>query len=133
MLPTTITLTVDKANDSNPVNEVFTFDSHPNPNKSIYYGDLHSVDSEEILTITRVPAKVNGNFRGVYRTSQKYRRTVTVLGVDGASLKIPATSECSDSFPIGMTDALKKEIRQYMIALRDHDTVMDLIHVQGQI
>jgi hypothetical protein len=58
---------------------------------------------------------------------------VTVLGVDGSSIKVPAIAENVDSFPVGMSAALIKEIRQYMVALRDNDTVMDLIHVQGQV
>lgn len=133
MLNTTITLSVDKANSGTVVNEVFTYDTHINPNKSMYYGDLHSVDSKETLVFSRVQNKVNGNFKGVFRTSQKYTRDVEVLGVDGSTLKVPAITECSDSFPVGMSDALKKEIRQYMIALRDNDSVMDAVHVQGQV
>lgn len=132
-LPQTITLSVDKANNSTPSDEVFTRDGNINPNKSLYYGDLHSVDGAETLTVTRVPNKVNGNFKGVYRTSQKYRRDVEVLGVDGSTLKLPAIVETVDSFPVGMSAALKKEMRQYMVALRDNDTVMDAIHVQGQV
>jgi len=134
MLDLTLTLSVDKANNASPVSEVFTRDGGAvAPNKSLYYGDLHTVDSKETLGFTRVPAKVNGNFKGTQRSSQKYARTVQVLGVDGNTIDAIATTECIDSFPVGMTSALKKEMRQYLVALRDNDTIMDKVHDQGQV
>lgn len=134
MLDLTLTLSVDKANDTNPVNESFTRDGGSvAPNKSLYYGDLHTVDAKETLTFTRVPSKINGNFKGTQRSSQKYARAVSVLGVDGSTIQAIATTECVDSFPVGMSSALKKEMRQYMVALRDNDTIMDKIHDQGQV
>jgi len=133
MLGTTITLSVDKLNNATPVSEVFTFDSNINPNKSLYYGDLHTVDSKETLVFTRVPAKINGNFKGTQRSSQKYSRDFEVLGVNGETIKVTATTEVIDSFPVGLTSAQKKELRQYLVALRDNDTVMDLVHNNGQV
>jgi len=134
MLDLTLTLSVDKANDSNAVNEVFTRDGGAvAPNKSLYYGDLHTVDAKETLAFARVPAKVNGNFKGTNRSSQKYSRTFTVLAVDGSNMDVIATTECIDSFPAGMTSAQKKEMRQYMISVRDNDTIMTAVHDQGQV
>lgn len=134
MLGLTLTLSVDKANDNNAANEVFTRDGGAvAPNKSLYYGDLHTVDAKETLTFARVPAKINGNFKGTQRSSQKYSRTFTVLGVDGNNIDVIATTECIDSFPVGMTSAQKTEMRQYMVALRDNDTIMDAVHDQGQV
>lgn len=134
MLDLTLTLSVDKANDNNAVNEVFTRDGGAvAPNKSFYYGDLHTVDAKETLAFTRVLPKINGNFKGTQRSSQKYARAFNVLGVDGSTIQAIATTECIDSFPVGMTSAHKKEMRQYMIALRDNDAIMDKIHDQGQV
>lgn len=133
MLETTIVLSVDKANNASPVSETFTRDGNINPNKSLYYGDLNTVDSKETLVFTRVPAKINGNFKGTQRSSQKYSRKFVVTGVDGANIDVIATTECVDSFPVGLTDAQKLELRQYMVALRDNDTVMNAIHNQGQV
>jgi len=134
MLDLTLTLSVDKANNASPVNEVFTRDGGMvAPNKSLYYGDLHTVDAKETLTFARVLPKVNGNFKGTQRSSQKYSRTYSVLGVDGNSIDAIATTECIDSFPVGMTAAQKKEHRQYMVSVRDNDTIMDAVHNQGQV
>lgn len=134
MLDLSLTISVDKANDASAVNEVFTRDGGSvAPNKSFYYGDLHTVDAKETLAFARVLPKINGNFKGTQRSSQKYARAFNVLGVDGNTIQAIATTECIDSFPVGMTSAQKKEMRQYMIGLRDNDTIMDKIHDQGQV
>lgn len=132
MLPNSITLAVDEANDSNPVNHILAR-AEESSNKSVYYDEDHTVAARNTCTFLRTFPKQNGNFYGTLKTSVKFTKDVVVVGVNGEDIKVPLISEASFSFPVGIDNAAATLARQKLVAMLDDDTVMDPFHDQGQI
>jgi len=131
MQPNDITLSVDTENDGVGLeSQVFSrFEEHLN--RSQYIGPNHSVSARNILGLYRTFPKVNGNFRGVAKTSTKFTEDILVSGVDGVSqLTSPIIVEISFSIPVGATHAQILEARQRALALLDLDTVMTPLNEQ---
>lgn len=136
MLPVTITLAVDEANTASTtdhilarVRQFFT----GNTSKSVYHDEDHSSAARDMLTIQFTDAKQNGNFYGTEKSGLKLTMDRTVNGVNGESISVPSLIEVNTSFPVGMDDADKLYMRQFMHALIDRDDVMDLLHSGGQV
>jgi hypothetical protein len=85
----------------------------------------HDPAARNLLGLYRTAPKVNGNFKGVLKTSAKFTRDYTVAGVDSSDLVSPAIVEVNFSFPVGFAAADFVEIRQTLLALLDNDTIMD--------
>lgn len=128
MLPDTITLPVDVANNGTPVNQVYDrFNPILGQTTYIRTG-THSPAARDMIDFYRTLNKRVGNSFGVIRTEQKVTRDFTVDAVDSTDVSQPAIIRVLTSFPAGLTAAQKKELRQVVIALLDNDTVMDDVH-----
>lgn len=132
MLPNSITLGVDEANDSTVVNHVLAR-AEEGASKSVYYDADHSMAARNELAFQRTFPKQSGNFYGTLRTNVKFTKDVTVVGVNGENIKVPLIGEATFSLPVGTTNADATLVRQKLVALLDYDTVMDPLHDQGQI
>lgn len=133
MLPDSIVLPVDEANDETVVNETLTR-LEEYANRSVYASESHVVGSPDTLSFYRTPPKQTGNFRGVFKTATKFSRAITVAGVDGTTtISAPIIVETSYSIPVGATKEQILLARQRNIALQDLDAVMDPHQAQGMI
>lgn len=133
MQPDTITLAVDTLNSGSTTDYDFTrFEE--TLNRTIYAGENHAIDARDQLAIYRTAPRKTGNFKGVAKTSVKFTRDFTVLGVDGlANLTAPLILEVSFSVPVGCTSTQMVEMRQRVIALLDSDTVMNDLNLSLMI
>lgn len=133
MQPDIITLAVDTLNSGSTTNYDFTrFEE--TLNRTIYAGEDHTIDSRDQLAIYRTAPKRTGNFKGVAKTSTKFTRDITILGVDGlANLTAPIIIEVSFSIPVGCTTAQMVGMRQRAIALLDSDTIMNDLNLSLMI
>jgi len=124
MQPNTITLAVDEANNSTPVNHVLSrFEE--SGNRAVYIDADHTVAMKNTCTLYRTFPKASGNFRGVSKSAMKFSTDITVDGVDGeSSVVAPVIVEVSFSLPVGATAAQSKLARQKALALLDRDDVM---------
>lgn len=121
--PNEITLSVDVLNNGTGVNRVYT-NWDRTSSRSMYIGPTHTALERDTLTLFRSPAKPNGNFAGVEKTTIKFSEDAEVLGNDGATtIRAPKICEISFSLPVGVTAAEKVEFRQRAIAALDH-TIM---------
>lgn len=128
MQPDTITLSIDPLNDANAANRDYErLEEHLN--RSVYMAAGHLPESRDIIGLYRTAQKVNGNFRGVKKSTVKFTKDYSVLGVDGiSSLTAPAILEMNFSFPVGIVEAAYIERRQTLLAMLDHDVVMDALN-----
>jgi len=125
MLPNTITLPVDVLNNGTTVNKVYTrFDELIN--QSVYNGPNHSAAARENLNFYRTLNKRVGNSFGVIRTEQKLTRDFSVPAVDGTDVSQPAILRLVSSFPVGLSDAQKLELRQTILALLDNALMVNV-------
>lgn len=131
-LPDPITLSIDEANDSNPSDHILSR-GREFATKTEYYDEDHTVASRSMCTVMCTLPKQNGNFYGTLKTSVKFTRDVTVTGVNGEDIKVPSIAEANFSFPSGTDEAHATLMRQSLVSFLDLDSVMDLIHNQGQI
>lgn len=133
MQPDTITLAVDTLNSGSTTDYDFKrFEE--TLNRTIYAGENHAIDARDQLAIYRTAPRKTGNFKGVAKTSVKFTKDFTVLGVDGlANLTAPVILEVSFSVPVGCTSAQMVEMRQRLIALLDSDTVMNDLNLSLMI
>lgn len=124
MLSNTITLPVDPANNGTVVNLVLNrYDEYQN--RSIYNATGHTLAMRDTLSFYRTPVKKSGNFAGTAKSSAKFSKDYQVPGVDSATtITAPAIVDISFSFPVGMTAAQMKEVRQRAVALIDAETVI---------
>lgn len=132
MLPNSITLAVDEANNASTTNHVLTR-AEEGASKSVYYDADHTMAARNELSFSRTFPKQNGNFYGTLRTNVKFTKDVTVVGVNGENIKVPLIAEATFSLPVGTDNAAATLARQKLVALLDYDTVMDPFHDQGQI
>lgn len=132
MLANTITLAVDEANNSTPVNHVMSR-AEEAPNKTVYYDANHTVAARNTMSILRQFPKQSGNFYGTLKTSVKFTKDITVTGVNGENIKVPIIGEASFSLPVGCTNTQNTLLRQSLIAILDDDTSMDPLFDQGVI
>lgn len=125
-----LTLSVDVANDSNPVSEVYTR-YQEFENRSVYIGADHLPEARNLLALYRTfPTKV-GNFKGVLKTSIKFTQDQEVPGVDSSTtITSPAILDLTFSVPVGTTAADLTHLRQRLLALLDDDTFMDSLNIQ---
>ncbi len=124
MQPDTITLAVDEANTASTTDHVLTrYEEHLN--RSVYISANHEPAARDTLGFYRAAPKANGNFKGVQKTSVKFTKDITVLGVDGTNLISPIITEVNFSFPVGTPAADYIERRQSVIALLDDDDIME--------
>lgn len=124
MLDNTITLAVDEANNSTPVNNVYNR-YQEFLNRTIYHFSASTLTFRDILGFYRTEPKTNGNFKGVAKTSMKITTDIEVDGVDSAtSITAPLIGEVSFSVPVGATAAEAMLLRQRLIAALDDDTLM---------
>lgn len=125
MQPDEITVAVDEENTGSTTDHVMTrYEEHLN--RSVYIGSGHSPASRYMLGFYRTAPKVNGNFKGVQKTSFKYTKDIVVDAVDGVSqLTSPIIIEVNFSFPVGTPAADFVQQRQEVLALLDMDTIMD--------
>lgn len=120
MLPDTIQLPVDPANNGTIANLVYTrYDEFQN--RSVYNATGHTLAARDTLTFYRSPVKASGNFAGTAKSSSKLSKDYSVPGINSStSITAPAIVEVSTSFPVGLTTAQMMEMRQRAIALIDH-------------
>lgn len=124
MLPDSITLVVDVANNGTTENQVYGL-SDRFQNRSVYKGPLHTLLSRDTLGFYRGTPTKSGNFNGVAKSSAKFTLDIEVPGVDPSTTVVaPIIIDVSQSLPIGVTDAQAKEARQRVMALLDKDTIM---------
>lgn len=130
MQPDTITVPVDTLNNGTTTDEIYTrFEEYQN--RSVYIGASHTMAAKDQLSLYRSFPKTNGNFKGVSKTSIKFAREHSVLGVDGLSnLTAPVIVEVSFSIPVGITAAQSLIARQRVVALLDNDTIMAALNDQ---
>lgn len=133
MLPDSIVLPVDRANNETIVNETLTrFEEYLN--RAVYITGAHVVGTPDTLSFYRTSPKPTGNFRGVQKTSTKFSRMIMVAGVDGTStIAAPIIVETSYSIPVGATEEQILLARQRNIALQDLDAIMNPLQIQGMI
>lgn len=133
MQPNAITLAVDELNNASLVNYVFTrFEEYQN--RAVYIGEDHTIAQKDSLSMYRTFPKTSGNFKGVGKTSVKFSKDITVLGVDGVSnLTSPIIVEVSFSIPVGATAAQCLIARQRALALLDRDDIMVPLNEQLMI
>lgn len=127
MLPTTIALSVDETNDSNPVEHTYTYFKD-----GVYYDSDHTVASRNQCQFGTTPAKASGNFYGVLRTRCKFTTDISVAGINGEDIKVPLIGEAVFSLPVGTTPEQMMILRQKLVAMLDYDTVMVPHQTQGQ-
>lgn len=124
-------LSVDPANDGNPVTETYELYNGSLLNRSIYVSPTHVQESRDMLTLYRTEATKSGNFKGVSKSALKCTEDKAVPGVDSSTtLTAPMIGEVSFSIPVGVTAADVKHFRQRLIAILDDDTIMDKLNVQ---
>jgi hypothetical protein len=130
MQPNEITLAVDEANDETTVDHVYTrFEDYLN--RSVYICADHELSSKNTLTLYRTFPKINGNFKGVSKSTVKFSTDYLVDGVDGVSqLTAPVIVEIGFSLPVGITSAQALLARQKVIAMLDDDDIMAALNDQ---
>jgi hypothetical protein len=133
MQPNEIILAVDTLNDSNTTDLTLSrFEE--SLNRTIYTSGSHSINSRDQLALYRTMPSQSGNFKGVAKSTIKFTKDFSVLGVDGlATLTSPVILSCSLSAPVGVTSAQLVEMRQRAVALLDSDTIMTALNFQLQI
>lgn len=128
MQPNEMTITVDESNDGATTADVgHTFRRlEEYQNRSLYINSAeHAVDARSTLNLYRTAAKSNANFKGVQKSSVKFTKDITVLGVDGISnITAPIIVEVKFSVPVGATQAEILLERQKTVALLDSDAIM---------
>lgn len=123
MQDNTITLAVDVANNAVLVDIDYSrFDVYQN--RSVYNSEDHTISSADTLTLYRTLPKQSGNFKGQAKSAAKFSKTLSVLGVDGATVQAPLILEVSVSIPVGASLETQLEMRQRAVALLDRDDIM---------
>lgn len=130
MQPDSITLPVDTLNNGTTQNETYTrFEEFQN--RATYIGSSHSPDHRDTLSLYRSFPTKTGNFKGVSKTSVKFSKDYTIVGVDSSTtLTAPIIIEISVAAPVGITTDALKTARQRAIALLDLDSVMEPLNSQ---
>lgn len=125
MLPSTITLAVDRLNNGTTTPETWTrYDADSSQGKAVYHGPTHSfAERQELAFLRKLPVK-NGDFLGTARPAQKFTSTVSVVNAKGETVKALYVREITESIPVGMTAAQLLVERQRAIALMDQDSIM---------
>lgn len=131
MLPNSITLAVDTANNGTTANETWSRTSY-GTNDSLYVGPLNNTGIiRDQLRFTRSYPQKSGNFAGYLVSTVKFVREIEVEGVNITTLeKRPITVELRVVVPAGATTAEVVEARQRMLALMDNDTIMTAANSQ---
>lgn len=125
MLDNTVTLSVDLLNDETFTDVDFTrVDVFPN--RSLYKSVDDSYIIRDTLAFYRTLPKRSGNNLGVKKSAFKLTQDQVVPGVDATTtLTQPEIAEVSFNSPVGSTAAVRKIMRQRLIALLDNDTLME--------
>jgi hypothetical protein len=134
MLPDPITLTYDADHDGGTTPDVVLEYSRAEeaPGRSMYQSENHKEELRDLVSFYRTRPKVNGNFRGVMKSSVKYTVDISVDSVIGPNSPIiaPIIVECTFSIPVGATDAEVLDARQRMVATLNDDDVMNALNLQ---
>lgn len=133
MQPDQLNLSVDPANDSNPVVEVY--DRYEElTNRTTYVGAAHLPDKRDTVALYRSQPTKTGNFKGVGKTAVKLTNDVEVSGVDSSTtLTAPIILELSASVPVGTTEAELIHALQRMVALLDDNSFCTKLMLQMRI
>lgn len=125
-----LTLGVDYLNNGTETNEVFKrYEEYLN--RSTYIGENHTPDARNTISLYRTFPTKSGNFKGVQKSSIKLTKDHAVAGVDGvATLTAPSIAEVNFSFPVGVSAADVKKVRQRLIAALDDDILCDGLNIQ---
>lgn len=124
MLPDTITLNVDEANNSVNVSTTWTRVDFFNT-RSVYNAAGHSVVERDLLNFYRTAPTKSGNYNGVAKCALKITDDVSVPGVDTTTTVVaPLIGEVAFSVPVGSTAVQQKKLRQRIIALLDDEATM---------
>lgn len=91
---------IDETGDLSPTRTYERY-SGPEDDKSVFLGENHTPTTKDTLSFYRRPAKRNGNFFGVNRTSLKFHKDVTVPGIDGLDVNSAVIVELNISAPAG--------------------------------
>lgn len=134
-LDSTITISVDAANDGNPVAENFSrHDDQTYPNRTDYIAPAsHSLTARDVLSFYRTRPKKSANFLGMAKSAFKFTRDLTVAGADGGDVAAPFIVTVEVSMPVGTTAADLVKARQRAVALLDDDAIMDKLNSQMEI
>jgi len=125
----TITLAVDKLNDANLVDEVYTDHRSSTPNRSDYIRTGHTPMMRKLMQLYRSVAKRSGAFRGVNRSTVKFTEDIEVPNADGDGTVVqPHIIEILEHAPVGTTPAQTLEMRQRAIAFLDNDAIAAPLH-----
>lgn len=128
-----LSITVDAANDSTPVAEVYDRRDEFQ-NRSVYIGSDHLPETRNELALYRTYPTKSGNFKGTLKSSVKFTQDIEVPGVDSSTaLTVPMILEISFSLPVGVTAAEACHIRQRAVAMLDDDTLMDSLNIQQMV
>jgi len=122
-----ITLSVNEDNDDGTTAEVeHSYQRYEEYlNRSIYIGENHVPAARDIIGMYRTFPKVNGNFKGVEKSSLKATKDIVVNGVDGlAQLTSPLIGEVNFSIPVGATDSDVLLLRMKLVAAIMNDGIM---------
>lgn len=127
MLDNTVTMAVDHDHDGTPTDEVFSRYDEFN-NRTIYIGADHSLETRNLMTVTRNFPTVSGNFKGVAKSSVKFTQDIEVNGVDSTTTIVaPDIASINFSLPVGFTAAEALHLRERMIAaLNNQDFITRL-------
>jgi hypothetical protein len=134
--PSEITLSVNTDNDDGTTAEEEITYSHFQTfeNRSEYISEDHTLELRDKLVLYRTFPKTAGNFRGTAKTAVKTTKDHSVEGVDNSTTIVaPGIIETSFSFPVGMTEAQKTELRMRHVAMLSEDTVMLPLQSQQMI
>jgi len=124
MQENTITLAVDETNTGSTTDITYRR-YEEGQNKAVYVSPDNTLLNRDQLAFFRSLPKVNGNFRGMAKSSAKFTQDLEVPGVDSSTdLTVPMIVEVSMSLPVGATAAEALLGRQRAIALLDDDAVM---------
>jgi hypothetical protein len=124
MLDNTITVPVDLLNNDSTTDAVYTR-YQEFLNRSVYISAAHLMELRDTISFYRSMPTVNGNFKGVSKSSFKITVDQEVDGVDSStSLTAPAIVEVSFSIPVGTTAAKQLILRQIAVAMLDDDSLM---------
>lgn len=131
MLPNTITLAVDVANNATLVDLVLQRDEEY-LNRVIYAAEGSTLTLRDLLGFYRTKPTKNGNFLGVGKSTFKFTKDTQVPGYDGVATYVqPILANVEFSIPVGAPAADVKELRQRVIALLDRDDIM--VEAQEQL
>lgn len=128
MQANTITLSVDKAHDSNPVNVTFSRLEETVSRTTYVDKTAHTSAMRCQMQFYRTPGKAVGESRGQDKCDIKFTFDTEVDNRSGdGTIVAPKIGTTGFSLPVGCTAAELIELRQYMVAVLNDDDVMNAL------